>query len=203
MPIRIPNLIANDLLMLFDYYQGPVRRWHDIMHPFTMLRAAREHDLVLTEVQIWAVLYHDAIYDPASFDNEERSAELARRHLDRLFTAEDLDLLTTVILDTKRHKPSGPESAPVIDLDLMVIGDTRERYADHAVQIWREYRTIAPPDVYRTHRIAFFKDQLLQRDPFFYTDAFKPWTERAIANVEWELDRLERGVWPPPSDTDE
>ena len=60
------------LLDLTRRYCEPHRRYHNIAHIAELLWRGRECDL--SDEQVLAVWYHDAIYDVPSQDNEVRSA---------------------------------------------------------------------------------------------------------------------------------
>ena len=67
---------ATDLLMeLTRRYTEPHRRYHDLRHIADML--CKGEALKLSDEQVMAVWFHDAIYDPTSKTNEADSAVLA------------------------------------------------------------------------------------------------------------------------------
>ncbi len=63
------------LLELTRRYEEPHRRYHALPHIADMLHRGR--DLQLDDVQVAAIWFHDAIYDPRALDNEAQSAALA------------------------------------------------------------------------------------------------------------------------------
>ena len=65
-------------------YAEPHRHYHSERHHDDCLRLLDEvRDLSEREQRLlrWAILWHDAVYEPEVSDNEERSAELALREL--------------------------------------------------------------------------------------------------------------------------
>ena len=51
----------------------------------------------------WAILFHDAIYDPMSKENEERSAQLAEVELASSIDAEKIALVVAMIRATNQQ----------------------------------------------------------------------------------------------------
>lgn len=162
------------LLELTRRYQEPQRHYHSLEHIAAMLHAGRTFPL--DDVQTMAIWFHDAIYDPTSKTNEEDSAALAgERLLDAEWEQDDIKLVQRIVLDTKRHEPSCPESAPVLDLDLMSLALPWPEFSRNTEAIRREYAHVADAD-FAAGRRAFFAT-MLQRQRLFYTpfgDALEP-----------------------------
>jgi predicted metal-dependent HD superfamily phosphohydrolase len=157
-----------DTLILLDLtrrYLEPHRRYHSLPHIAEMLERGR--DLRLTDEQVMAVWFHDAIYDTHSQTNEEDSAALARSLLVAAGWPEPrVATVERIVLDTKRHEPSVPESALVIDLDLASLAAPKERFAANTVAIRQEYSWV-PDAEFVAGRKAFFA--ALLRRPRIYT----------------------------------
>lgn len=81
---------ASELELLLDAYAASGRHYHDQRHIVALLELSDAHGKMIVDLQAvdFAILYHDAVYEPTRQDNETRSAELAREALDRL----DFDL---------------------------------------------------------------------------------------------------------------
>ena len=174
------------LLELTRRYQEPHRHYHSLEHIAAMLHAGRTFPL--GNVETMAIWFHDAIYDPRSKTNEEDSAALAGRRLrDAGWQQPDIDLVQRIVLDTKRHEPSCPEAAAVLDLDLMSLALPWPEFTRNTEAIRREFAHVAEVD-FAAGRRAFFTT-MLQRERLFYTpfgDALEPLARenlrRAIAN---------------------
>jgi len=177
---------ADLLLELTTRYLEPHRHYHGIAHIAAMLDAGRTFPL--DSVQTMAVWFHDAVYDPRSPTNEEASAELARtRLLANGWPAADCERVARIVLDTKRHVPSSPESAPVLDLDLMSLALPWPEFAANTVAIRREYAHVADAD-FAAGRAAFFAT-MLQRERLYFT----PWGQRLEAAARENLRRAAQG----------
>lgn len=176
-------------------YGEAQRRYHGHGHVLWLLeeeerRAALIHERALVGFAIW---FHDAVYDPRASDNEERSADWARR---ALVSKSDLaERVAALILKTKHHAEgeASPDEALFLDMDIAILGAARETYERYAADIRAEYGHV-PDDGFRAGRGAFLKDQLA-RPRIFRTDLYE--TELAAAaraNMAWELARLEPGA---------
>lgn len=165
-------------------YAESHRHYHTISHIASMLELGKRTSL--SENQILAIWLHDSIYDPHSSTNEEDSAAFADRSLrEQGYPEEDAGIVRQVILDTKKHIPSIPESKIVIDLDMAILGGSQGEYGNYKDQIRREYAHVESSifNVVRNH----FLNKLLRRDRIFYTPEFEHLEKPARANLEWEI----------------
>ncbi len=171
------------LLELTRRYCEPHRGYHDIRHIAQMLTWGREVEL--DDAQVWAVWFHDAIYDPRSKRNEEDSADLARQMLaDAGQPSAVIDTVAQIVLDTKSHKPTIPASAKVLDLDLGSLALPWSDFTANSDAIRREYAHVADAD-FNAGRQAFLTT-LLQRPRLYYT----PWGEAREATARANVKRL-------------
>jgi predicted metal-dependent HD superfamily phosphohydrolase len=164
--------VREDILdLLKGRYAEPHRRYHTLEHIEHCLREfdprqAREPEAV--ELAIW---FHDAIYDTRRSDNEERSAAWLLELLPEAKRAAEL------ILVTKHHKPSTPDEALLVDVDLAILGQPAERFDLYERQIREEYAWVPGP-IFRMKRASIMRGFL--KRPFIYgTDAFRAKYEAA------------------------
>jgi predicted metal-dependent HD superfamily phosphohydrolase len=102
------------------------RHYHDVRHVaacVTLAEAHRDHASHFPEV-IVALLFHDAIYEPALRDNEARSAALARAGLEQLGArTEVVERVERLVLATRGHDAAGdPDAELVLACDLSILG---------------------------------------------------------------------------------
>lgn len=172
---------------IIQRYQESHRKYHTIKHISEMLIAAE--NFVLSEEQLLAVWYHDAIYEPLSLDNEERSANIAVDELSKQGVPTSmLETIKTIVLDTKEHEPTIDDSAIVLDLDMAILASTPERYNEYIKQIRDEFNTI-PDSYYYPHRKRFVEKCLrkAQARTLYHTKFGKPLNEIAEKNLDDEL----------------
>jgi len=186
-----PSRLADDLVAAWT---GPGRAYHDVRHLedcLTQVDAlpldARTRDLI--EVALW---FHDAIYDPRSADNEERSARWASEALVAAGVAIPVaaDVARLVRL-TRDHAPV-PDAAGrfLLDIDLSILGRPAEEFDDYQRRVRTEYAWV-PEDAYRLGRGRILAD-LLRRDPLFQTEHYRRNFETtARANLRRALMELE------------
>lgn len=154
------------------------RYYHSIEHVEKMLLGLSKYKPLLSVSEIEdleiAIGFHDAIYDPRRNDNEERSAEEARKFLKahpesiigQLFPKDRIDSIVKLILATKNHKVSAGLSSLeeiIIRLDLQVIdSDFNELIAwEHG--IFKEYQ-FAPIETYIQKRSDFLRQYCENND---------------------------------------
>lgn len=172
-------------------YEEPQRRYHDLSHITWLLdeadrRAALIRDHALVGYAIW---FHDAVYQPARPDNEELSAEWARRALSG--NADLADCVAQLVLKTKHHAAGDatPDEALFLDMDLAILGAPPHVYETYARNIRAEFGHV-PDELFAAGRGAFLQGQL-RLPHLFRTELY----ERALgsaarANMQGELDRL-------------
>ena len=179
---------------LMTRYAEAQRAYHNLCHIQDCLRefdSARSlaTDPDAAEMAIW---FHDAVYDPKARDNEELSAQLA----EYLFEAADLpetfsQKVTRLILATKHDAPpDDKDAALLIDVDLSVLGQPRETFAEYEAAIRQEYAW-ADSAEFATGRSNLLKS-FLKRPSIYQTDFFRAkYEEMARKNVQWAVVRLD------------
>lgn len=173
-------MTAELLLDLTRRYCEPHRHYHSLPHIAGMLHAGRA--LQLDDAQTFAIWFHDAIYDATSKTNEEDSASLALSQLTAAgWPRQEIDRVCRIVLDTKRHEPTTPDSAPVLDLDLMSLAAPWAEFTHNTELIRREYAHVADAD-FAAGRRNFFT-AMLQRERLFYTPFGEPLEPLARANL--------------------
>lgn len=182
-------------------YAEPWRHYHTIAHIDAMERHLDDarvdgvtvHDPAACRAFIW---WHDAIYEPEAPPgrNEARSAELCRTEMAAV--GDDparIDRTVAMIEATARHVAPLPDIAPdaplMLDIDLSILGASRDAYRAFAEAIRREYAHVADAD-YRAGRARILQG-FLDRAPIYLTAwARERWEEAARANLAWEIATL-------------
>ncbi|WP_282608488.1 hypothetical protein [Pelagibius sp. Alg239-R121] len=145
-----------------------------------------------------AVLFHDAIYDPHSADNEVQSAALLMSELEDLVPDATLERANRLVLATAGHRlPSSSDDLLVsdcaffLDMDLSVLGTSSAVFDVYEEAISMEYRFV-PPDDYRKGRSAILQG-FLDRDRLYFTSYFHDLLEQqARSNLRRSIERLKR-----------
>lgn len=171
------------LLDLTKRYTEPHRHYHTIEHVADML--AMGAPLGLSDEQLLAIWFHDAIYDPLRRDNEEQSAQLAVAMLRAEgWAPERIATVATIVRDTERHAPSIDASRLVIDLDLASLAIEWPAFEANRVKIRNEYRAVPEQD-YRAG-VRSFAESFLARPRIYWTD----WGQENEARARDNLGRL-------------
>jgi predicted metal-dependent HD superfamily phosphohydrolase len=161
-------------------YAIPARAYHHFGHVRDVLARAdevaagpgwRQPD----EVRL-AILYHDAVYEPARRDNEVRSAALARDHLRRWPSAADVDRVAALVELTARHGRLAPDdvdadAALFLDCDMAILGAAPAAFDAYDRGIAAEYRGHVPGWLFAMQRRRFLKG-LLSAPRIFLSDFF-------------------------------
>jgi predicted metal-dependent HD superfamily phosphohydrolase len=183
------------LAELLRAHGEPHRHYHTLTHIAQLLQFLEEHGGASDRDAVsLAILFHDVMYDPASRDNEEESAELAALRLTALgFSAPLVAKVDRYIRATRHSLPARQHDDPdlnlLLDLDLSILAASPERYRAYAQAIREEYRAV-PQDVYVAGRRAVLEG-FLARKQIYLTERLRAlWEASARANLAAELAEL-------------
>jgi len=187
-----PLTVAPDVeRVLAAAYGEPHRTYHNATHIAEVLRwfdfvgdEAGWHDIIPVYL---AIVFHDAVYDPARSDNEARSAQLARE------LAHAPERTAELILLTARHgsiepDPTDADAGFFLDCDTAILGAPPAEFDAYDAAIAAEYRHL-PASAFRAGRCGFLA-RMLGRPCIFLTELFRSRLERpAQANLARALAR--------------
>lgn len=179
--------------LIRPYYNSPPRAYHNWTHIqcclFELDALNLPDDLALRV----AILFHDAIYDPKASDNEQQSADLAKKILQSQNHTDDfIQTVQSLILDTTHQSPPSTQQGQfIVDIDLSILGKDLKTYAFYALAIQYEY-SFVPPAQFVQGRSQFLQ-KLLARPRIYHTPHFHSRYESpARANIQNELSTLTR-----------
>jgi predicted metal-dependent HD superfamily phosphohydrolase len=138
---------------------------------------------------LYALYYHDIVYDASAFDNEKRSAEMAIANMHQLgIPTELINLCESHILATKHHLISADSDTNYFtDADLSILGQPWYLYDDYAQKVRQEY-AIYPDEIYKPGRIKVL-EHFLKLDAVFKVPVFQDRFEKqARLNMQRELE---------------
>ena len=185
-----PAAIAEAGSDLLRRWSEPHRRYHDVEHLATVLSIVDEVEAP-AEVRL-AAWYHDAVYDPRSGDNEERSARLAVDALTALAVAPNqVDEVARLVRLTASHEVGDGDvnGALLCDADLAVLARSTDGYDRYAAAIREEYAHV-PEEAFRAGRAAVLR-HLLDLPALYRVPRLRDrWEVPARANLRRELDAL-------------
>ncbi len=177
---------------LHAVYTAPDRHYHTEAHVAECIRQTRRFGhlaLLVHEIET-AIWFHDAVYDTRRSDNEEKSAEWAQRELALLSTPNEvIDRIVDMILSTKSHTSTSPDTILMVDIDLGVLGATPAHFEIYDQAIRREFAWVPVAD-YRTGRSRVLT-AFLERPVIFGTEEIRHLYEaRARENLRKKIDEL-------------
>lgn len=143
----------------------------------------------------WAILWHDAIYEPGHRDNERRSAKLAQSELSRCGVAPaHVEEVVRLIRLTEKHRvdPNDRLGALMVSIDLSILGADPERYRAYVADVRLEYSHV-PEKLWRMGR-ALVLERLLDKDVLFPDPDFRDRLEaQSRDNIAAEMATLAEG----------
>jgi predicted metal-dependent HD superfamily phosphohydrolase len=139
----------------------------------------------------WALIFHDAVYDPTRDDNEARSADWACRIMAELGRPEEEQRRVRELIMATAHtaEPQTGDKALMCDIDLSILAAEEAAFDEYDRAIRAEYEFV-PEARYRETR-AEILGAFLRRERLFQTALYREHREvRARANLERAVARL-------------
>jgi predicted metal-dependent HD superfamily phosphohydrolase len=173
-------------------YSKSDRHYHNLAHLESVLNELTIHKAKFAswDAIVFAIVYHDIVYNTLKSNNEERSADVAIKVLTNISCpGNTIEQCGELIHATKKHQPADHETNLFTDADLSILGSDSERYNDYVKKIRREY-SIYPDLVYNPGRKKVLL-HFLEMESIFKTKEFSDKYElSAKANIQSELESL-------------
>ena len=185
--------IQQNWLNLENAYSKKSRNYHNLAHIADMIAC---YELYLGRLEfpnevLYAIFYHDYIYNSRKKDNELKSAVYAVKILPK-GSSLNSKIIYDLICATKDHQFNGIEDVKwLIDFDLKILSRDWEGYKIYFEQIRKEY-SIYPDFLYIPGRIKALK-HFQENDSIFQTEEFRNLYEtKARENIRMEIDFLSK-----------
>jgi len=174
-------------------YTEPWRAYHNLDHighclsEFGNTRQFAD-DPIAVEAAIW---FHDVIYDTHQKDNEERSATFASTALAKAGTPEDFCRHVHMLILATKHQsqPPSKDARLLTDIDLSILGQGPERYAEFEQQIRSEYAWVTDKD-FAAGRSSVLSSFLRRAQIFNSATFVQRYEEPARVNLAWAIKQL-------------
>jgi predicted metal-dependent HD superfamily phosphohydrolase len=182
---------------LLARHREPHRRYHTATHVMWVCRhvtdLVTQHPVDDAGAVLAAALFHDAVYDPTSSDNELHSADLAEHHLAEAgWPTDRCSAVRRLVMCTAHHRADAPDEAVLLDADLAILGSAAHEYLPYATAVRAEYGHLDDA-AWRRGRAQVLAHFLAQ--PHIYATATmrEAREARARANLTAELATLQPG----------
>jgi predicted metal-dependent HD superfamily phosphohydrolase len=121
---------------------------------------------------LFTLFYHDSIYNALKPNNEEKSAELAKKRMQQIgVSIHEIELCKEQIMATMSHQlSSNKDTNYFIDADLSILGHNWENYMNYFKNVRKEY-IFYPTFVYNNGRKKVIQ-HFLAMNPIFKTEYF-------------------------------
>ncbi|MBX2914158.1 MAG: hypothetical protein KF856_02685 [Cyclobacteriaceae bacterium] len=136
---------------------------------------------------VFAIAYHDFVYNATRKDNEEKSAAFAAARLKQIaFPESEIERCLAFINATKKHQPVNREVDLFTDADLSILGATPGRYQNYAAEVRKEY-SVYPDLLYKPGRKKVLLHFLAMNRIYKTNEFYEKYEVRARINMESEL----------------
>lgn len=171
-------------------HSHPKRYYHSLTHLEHLLAQLTPIKTQITDWEpiLFALYFHDIIYNVTKHKNEEMSSEWAGKKLTLLkVPVEMIKKTRRAITATKKHELNDdPDINFFTDADLSILGAAPEAYTIYTQQVRKEY-AIYPDVLYKPGRKKVL-EHFLQMERIFKTNHFFDMYEtRARENLQEEL----------------
>lgn len=173
-------------------YFSSKRHYHNLNHLESLLSELLpfQNKFRNWDVVVFAIAYHDAIYNVLKSDNEEMSADLACKKLKSISLPDTLiKRCESLILATKKHETSDEEINLFTDADLSILGSQPSVYKTYSQQIRKEYK-VYPDFMYNPGRKKVLAHFLNMNRIFKTKEFLDRYEQQAKINLSKELQTL-------------
>lgn len=175
-------------------YSTEFRYYHNLNHLESLLRELQQCEKLIEDWDtiLFSLFYHDIIYNTLEQNNEEQSADFAKKRLQSFnYPESKIEKCYNQIIATKLHKESlDIDTNLFIDSDLSILGKHWEIYTEYYKQIRKEYSTYQD-NIYNSGRIKTL-EHFINMKRIFKTDFFfSKYEEQAKNNIRRELALLQ------------
>ncbi|MCH2194628.1 hypothetical protein [Kordia sp.] len=178
-----------------DAYTRKNRHYHNLQHLNYMLHLATKDAVNLMDYDmiLFAIWYHDIIYNATKSNNEFKSAKFAQKQLKKLqIDSKRVENCVDLIISTKKHEilnVQNEDNAYLLDWDLAILGTPWETYQRYSQNIRKEY-SMFPDFMYKKGRKKVLQ-HFLERPRIYYTKKYYDlWETIARNNIQKELTLL-------------
>ncbi|WP_378180632.1 hypothetical protein [Aquimarina sp. SS2-1] len=174
-------------------YNKKNRYYHNLSHLenlYHQLLKVKE-EILDWDIILFALFYHDYIYNVLKQDNEEQSAQKARKILSSLSIGSNrIELCEKMILATKGHHISTHNDINYFtDADLSILGSNWVTYKSYFTAVRKEYKYY-PDFMYNKGRMKVLK-HFIEMPRIFKTQYFyKKFEKQAKNNLQHEINLL-------------
>lgn len=174
-------------------YMRSGRHYHTLQHLESLLLQLQvtKHEINNWDAVLFALYYHDIVYNTLRNNNEEKSAVLAVKRMNEI----GVDNITTdkcsqIILATKQHQWNEDNDINLFtDADLSILGASWNDYETYFKNIRKEY-AIYPNMVYNPGRKKVLQHFLSMKQIFKTAFFFGKFEKNARQNLKKELETL-------------
>jgi predicted metal-dependent HD superfamily phosphohydrolase len=179
-------------------YTQPERRYHNLVH---LTKGLELLEVYLPQIDdkdrlplVWAWLWHDVVYDPASSTNEEQSVTSSNLMVDKapslLFNRRSFKTKTArYIMVTKGHKAKTAAEQLLASVDLSILGADPEEFDEYETNIRLEYGYV-PDEAFRSGRLAVLDSFLSRPDIYEFGSLHQRFEIPARLNLERARQKL-------------
>ncbi|KKN42319.1 hypothetical protein LCGC14_0714380 [marine sediment metagenome] len=192
------ELIVDMFNLIEKCYNSSFRYYHNLSHIENMLSESENFRTNVSDYDsiIFAIWFHDIVYNVKKSDNEIKSAVIAEDFLNSInYDKIKLDKIKVLILKTKNHSLFDSnedfDTKLFLDLDLLILGANNRLYRKYAENIRKEY-SFVPDKIFNTERIKILED-FLNQEFTFRTERFRKRYENiARKNIKSEINFLSK-----------
>lgn len=175
-------------------YNKNGRHYHNFEHIGVMVLSyyySYENKLTNPDEILFAIFYHDVIYNPLKKDNEMSSAIYMCEDLEETkLSEESIAFIFDAILSTEKHERHDNQDINyLLDFDMSILGKPKLVYQTYTQSIRKEY-WMYPKFMYNKGRKSSLQS-FLKQDRIFKTDDFyKLYEEQSRKNINREIEKL-------------
>ncbi len=194
--LKPDKVLIERLKARYEEAQRAYHTWDHIEGLLGHFETLSDHIADKTRI-LWALYWHDAVYDPMRSDNETASADLLRAEGKGHIPDTTLEEAAIIIEATAKHHLPGTLSGEALsdasyflDMDLSILAAREDIFDAYEDNIRFEYSFVSA-DTYTSARANILKG-FLAREQLYFTDICRArWEDKARANIQRSIAKLE------------
>lgn len=184
-----PNVGWDLYTEIQEAYTDRSRHYHTLAHLNQLVTELKplQNQFACWDTVVFAIAYHDFVYNATQKDNEERSAAIAAARLKRIaFPEAETERCQVFINATQKHEAVNREVDLFTDADLSILGAIPERYQQYTTEIRKEH-AIYPNLLYKPGRKKVLQHFLNMKRIYKTDEFYEEYELRARQNLQHEL----------------
>lgn len=174
---------------VMPFYNSSSRFFHNWNH----IKDGLKYSDILNDEQYIAWLFHDIIYLPGFSDNENSSAKYLSEYINSEQIGINSEVAIQIILDTKNHIATFPESQIIQDIDMLCMAYEYTDFVLSRENVAKEYIPFYGKEKVEEGIIHFLES--IQNKKIYHSTEFVNLNKKAQENINEYISQFKKNIF--------